>query len=105
MFSFSIIKKLYDKYPSVEKIKEAIRTEPNECLCGLSGIEFKTADSMLLALEKECKQCKETGEKPILFFGFDLKPSYQRAKACVDYILRESESDGNTYVKVGELKN
>lgn len=104
MFSLSIIKKLYDKYPSVEKIKEVIRTEPYECLCGLSGIGFKTADSMLLALEKECKQCKETGEKPVLFFGFDLKPSYQRAKACVDYILSESESDGNTYVKVGELK-
>lgn len=104
MFSLTIIKKLYDRYPSVEKIKEVIRTEPYECLCGLSGIGFKTADSMLLALEKECKQCKEIGEKPILFFGFDLRPSYQRAKACVDYILNENENNGNTYLKVGELK-
>lgn len=104
LFSLSIIKKLYDKYPSVEKIKEVIRTEPYECLCRLSGIGFKTADSMLLALEKESKQCKENGKNPILFFGFDLKPSYQRAKACVDYILNENETNGNTYVKVGELK-
>lgn len=104
LFSLSIIKKLYDKYPSVEKIKEVIRTEPYECLCRLSGIGFKTADSMLLALEKESKQCKENGKNPILFFGFDLKPSYQRAKACVDYILNENEANGNTYVKVGELR-
>ena len=104
LFSLSIIKKLYDKYPSVEKIKEVIRTEPYECLCRLSCIGFKTADGMLLALEKESKQCKESGKNPILFFGFDLKPSYQRAKACVDYILNENETNGNTYVKVGELK-
>ena len=104
LFSLSIIKKLYDKYPSVEKIKEVIRTEPYECLCRLSGIGFKTADGMLLTLEKESKQCKEKGKNPILFFGFDLKPSYQRAKACVDFILNENETNGNTYVKVGELK-
>ena len=104
LFSLSIIKKLYDKYPSVEKIKEVIRTEPYECLCRLSGIGFKTADGMLLELEKESKQCKATGKNPILFFGFDLKPSYQRAKACVDNILNENEANGNTYVKVGDLK-
>ncbi len=57
LFSLSIIKKLYDKYPSVEKIKEVIRTEPYECLCNLSGIGFKTADSMLLQLEQEAKDC------------------------------------------------
>lgn len=104
LFSLSIIKKLYDKYPSVEKIKEVIRTEPYECLCRLSGIGFKTADGMLLELEKESKQCKSTGKNPILFFGFDLKPSYQRAKACVDYILNDNEANGNTYVKIGDLK-
>lgn len=104
LFSLSIIKKLYDKYPSVEKIKEVIRTEPYECLCRLSGIGFKTADDMLLELEKESKQCKATGKNPILFFGFDLKPSYQRAKACVNYILNENETNGNTYLKVGDLK-
>ena len=104
LFSLSIIKKLYEKYPSVEKIKEAIRIEPYECLCRLSGIGFKTADGMLLQLEEESKQCKETGKNPILFFGFDLKPSYQRAKACVDYLLNENESNGNTYMSVSDLK-
>ena len=104
LFSLSIIKKLYDQYPSVEKIREVIRKEPYECLCKLSGIGFKTADQLLLTLEKESKECVGTGKNPILYFGFDLKPSYQRAKACVDYLLNENESSGNTYMYVGDLK-
>ena len=104
LFSLSIIKKLYDQYPSVEKIREVIREEPYECLCKLSGIGFKTADQLLLTLEKESKECVGTGKNPILYFGFDLKPSYQRAKACVDYLLNENESSGNTYMYAGDLK-
>ena len=104
LFSLSIIKKLYDQYTSVEKIREVIREEPYECLCKLSGIGFKTADQLLLTLEKESKECVGTSKNPILYFGFDLKPSYQRAKACVDYLLNENESSGNTYMYVGDLK-
>ena len=104
LFRLSIIKKIYDKDLSDEKIQEVIREEPYECLCRLSGIGFKTADQMLLALEKESKECEGTNKNPILYFGFDLKPSYQRAKACVDYLLSENESSGNTYMYVGDLK-
>lgn len=104
LFSLSIIKKMYDKYPSVEKIKEKIRQDPYECLCNLSGIGFKTADSMLLKLYDESIRDRSEGKKPILFFGFDLRVSYQRAKACVDHILSENEMNGNTYMSIGELK-
>ncbi len=104
LFNLSTVKKLYEKYTSVDKIKEVIREEPYQCLCRLGGIGFKTADSLLLTLDKEAKQCKQTGEKPVLFFGFDLVTSYQRAKACVDFLLDENENEGNTYMHVGELK-
>ncbi len=104
LFNLSTVKKLYEKYTSVDKIKEVIREEPYQCLCRLGGIGFKTADSLLLTLDKEAKQCKHTGEKPVLFFGFDLVTSYQRAKACVDFLLDENENEGNTYMHVGELK-
>ena len=57
-----------------------------------------------MTLDKEAKKCAETGEKPILYFGFDLVTSYQRSKACVDFILDENEISGNTYMDVGELK-
>lgn len=104
LFNLSTVKKLYDKYTSVDKIKEVIREEPYQCLCRLGGIGFKTADSLLLTLDKDSKECKQKGTKPVLFFGFDLVTSYQRAKACVDYLLDENENEGNTYMQVGELK-
>lgn len=104
LFNLSTVKKLYDKYTSVDKIKEVIREEPYQCLCRLGGIGFKTADSLLLKLDKDSKQCKQNGTKPVLFFGFDLVTSYQRVKACVDYLLDENENEGNTYMPVGELK-
>ena len=104
LFKLSIVKKLYDKYTSVDKIKEVIREEPYQCLCRLGGIGFKTADSLLLALDKDGKECQKNGKKPVLFFGFDLITSYQRAKACVDYLLDENENNGNTYMHVGDLK-
>lgn len=104
LFNLSTVKKLYDKYTSVDKIKEVIREEPYQCLCRLGGIGFKTADALLLTLDKEAKECKAKGEKPVLFFGFDLVISYQRAKSCVDFLLDENESEGNTYMHIGELK-
>lgn len=104
LFNLSTVKKLYDKYTSVDKIKEVIREEPYQCLCRLGGIGFKTADSLLLTLDKDSKECQQKGTKPVLFFGFDLVTSYQRAKACVDYLLDENENEGNTYMQVGELK-
>ena len=104
LFKLSIVKKLYDKYTSVDKIKEVIREEPYQCLCRLGGIGFKTADSLLLTLDKDGKECQKNGKKPVLFFGFDLVTSYQRAKACVDYLLDENENNGNTYMHVGDLK-
>lgn len=104
LFNLSTVKKLYDKYTSVEKIKEVIREEPYQCLCRLGGIGFKTADSLLLTLDKDGKECQKNGKKPVLFFGFDLITSYQRAKACVDYLLDENENNGNTYMHVGDLK-
>lgn len=104
LFNLSTVKKLYDKYTSIDKIKEVIREEPYQCLCRLGGIGFKTADSLLLTLDKDSKKCKQDGTKPVLFFGFDLITSYQRAKACVDYLLNENENEGNTYIHVKELK-
>lgn len=104
LFNLSIVKKLYDKYTSVDKIKEVIREEPYQCLCRLGGVGFKTADSLLLMLDKDSKKCKQNGTKPVLFFGFDLITSYQRAKACVDYLLDENENEGNTYIQIVELK-
>lgn len=70
LFNLSTVKKLYDKYTSVDKIKEVIREEPYQCLCRLGGIGFKTADSLLLALDKDSKECQKNGKSQ--FCSLDL---------------------------------
>ncbi len=100
IFSFSIIKKLYSEYTSIEKVRENLYYEPYECLCKLGGIGFKTADELLLKVEAKSKERVLNGEKPIIDFRFDLISSKQRMRACALYILNENESCGNTYMSI-----
>lgn len=104
LFSLQIIKKIYEKYTSVDKVKEVIREDPYKCLCSLGGIGFKTADALLLKLNDNSKESLENGTNPVLYFSFDLIKSYQRAKACVLFLLDENENSGNTYMDIRELK-
>ena len=48
VMTISMMKRLYDKYPSIEKIRIEMRNHPYKCLCGLSRVGFKTADALLL---------------------------------------------------------
>ena len=43
-----ILKKLYEKYTSVQVVKNKLKSNPYKCLCGISRIGFKIADSLLL---------------------------------------------------------
>ena len=54
--SINTIKKIYDKYHSVETIVSKLNTHPYKCLCDISGIGFKSADTILLELEKMSKE-------------------------------------------------
>lgn len=105
MVSLSILKKLYEKYSSVKRIRQEIREEPYKCLCGLYGIGFKTADSLLLEIDKISQTNIQNGERPIIDFGYELRPSIQRQKACIYYLLQENEGNGNTKMDIRELKN
>lgn len=100
IFSFSIIKKLYAEYTSIEKIRENLHTKPYECLCRLGGVGFKTADELLLKVDEKSKELSKNGEKPIIDFKFDLISSVQRMKACAIYVLDENENNGNTYMSI-----
>ena len=100
IFSFSIIKKLYAEYTSIEKIRENLHTKPYECLCRLGGVGFKTADEILLKVDEKSKELIKNGEKPIINFNFDLISSVQRMKACAMYVLDENENNGNTYMLI-----
>ena len=53
VLSMSIIKKIYDEYSSIDKLKEKLRSQPYTALTRISRIGFKTADSIILQLQKE----------------------------------------------------
>lgn len=104
IFSITVLKRLYEQYPSIAKIKEKLRTEPYECLCRINGIGFKTADDMLLKIYDKSKRNEAAGDAPIIYFHEDLRTSYQRMLAAVEFILAENETSGNTYMNVRDFK-
>jgi len=75
LIDFNTLKKLYAKYGSTRMIKIKLSKEPYKSLCELSRVGFKTADSIMLELEKRCKVMIEEGKKePPLKFEEDLRP-------------------------------
>ena len=95
LLSMTIIHKLYNTYASVKILKQKLKEDPYACLVKLSGIGFKTADSIALELEKE----------NIIHFPYDLKTSKQRCLAACIYLLKENETNGNTRMDLRELRN
>ena len=105
LFSLSMIKKLYSKYASVQVVKNKIKSDPYKCLCGLARVGFKTADGLLLEIDKQSKENILVGKKPIIDFEFVLETSEQRCLACILYLLEENENDGHTRMDIVALKN
>lgn len=94
ILTMGMMKKLYERYPSIEKIRSELKNKPYKCLVNLSRVGFKTADVMLLKLEKEGK----------LEFSSDLKTSKDRCMACMTWILEDNEQNGNTKMDIPELR-
>lgn len=105
MLTLSMVKKLHEKYSSVQMIKQKMREDPYKCLCGLARVGFKTADSILLGLERESINNIKNGKTPIIEFSCDLKTSKQRCLSCVLYLLEENENDGHTVMNIVDLRN
>lgn len=105
MLTLSMVKKLHEKYSSVQMIKQKMREDPYKCLCGLARVGFKTADSILLELERESLESIKNGKKPIIEFNCDLKTSKQRCLSCVLYLLEENENNGHTVMDIVNLRN
>lgn len=93
--SLSIIKKLYQTYTSVEMVRSMLTQDPYHCFCALSGIGFKSADKILLDMQKN----------KVIDFGYDLISSFQRCMSCIVYVLQENENDGHTRMEIALLRN
>lgn len=94
VLSMSIIKRIYDEYSSIDKLKAKLKDHPYTTLTRISRIGFKTADSIVLQLQKE----------NIIDFGFDVKTSPDRCLSCMLYILEENENDGHTKMNLADLR-
>ena len=102
--SLSIIRKIYNKYPSVQSLKSKLKSNPYKCLCGLGGVGFKTADSILLEIEKVSNNNINNGKDPIIVFDKSLIESEERCLACILYLLEENESNGHTKMNLADLR-
>ena len=102
--NLSMIKKIYAKYTSIEKLKEKLAQDPYKCLCGLAGVGFKTADGILLDMEKASKANIEKGKKPIIEFKSDLRTSPERCLSCLLYMLEKNENNGHTKMNLADLR-
>lgn len=105
LFTLSMLKRLYDKYSSILLIKKKLREDPYKCLCGLARVGFKTADSLLLELERVSKENVKKGKEPIIEFESDLKTSTHRCLSCMLYLLEENENDGHTLMNITDLRS
>lgn len=94
VLSMSIIKKIYDEYSSIDKLKEKLRSQPYTALTRISRIGFKTADSIILQLQKE----------NIIDFDYDVKTSPDRCLSCILYLLEENENEGHTNMNLADLR-
>lgn len=94
ILSMSIIKKIYDEYSSIDKLKEKLKSNPYTTLTRISRIGFKTADSIILQLQKE----------NIVDFGYDIKTSPDRCLSCMLYLLEENENEGHTNMNLADLR-
>lgn len=105
LFTLPMLKKLYEKYASIQMIKKKLRDDPYKCLCGLARVGFQTADSLLLELEKISKDNVNNGKAAIIEFEDDLKTSKNRCLSCMLYLLEKNEEEGHTLINISELRN
>lgn len=105
LLSLPMLKKLYLKYQSVQMIRNKMKSDPYKCLCGLARVGFKTADGLLLEIDRVSKENLANSKKPIVDFEYDLKTSSQRCLSCVLFLLEENESKGHTKMDIVELKH
>ena len=96
ILSMNMLKRIYDEYASIEKLKENLRLKPYTTLTRISGVGFQKADAIVLKMQEE---------NVIDFQCDDIKASADRCLACVLYLLENNESEGNTKDNLVEVRS
>lgn len=85
--NINMARKMYKQFSSIEVMKDRMSKDPYSTLCLLGGVSFKTADSMILNVEK----------------NKTLTKSLTRVKSCIKFLLAENETNGNSWIDLNEL--
>lgn len=83
MLDYKILVRLKSMYDSIELLAERLRENPY-IMTDLAGIGFKTADTIALQM------------------GIDKRSDY-RIHSCIRHTIKESEFNGDTYIKKKQL--
>ena len=94
VLSMNMIRRIYEKYNSVETLKKRLKSNPYTTLTQISRVGFKTADTIVLQLQEE----------GIIDFGYDVRTSPDRCLSCILYLLEENENDGHTKMNLADLR-
>lgn len=94
VLSMNMIKRIYEKYNSIDVLRKKLKSNPYTTLTRISRVGFKTADTIVLQLQKE----------NIIDFDYDVKTSPDRCLSCVLYLLEENENDGHTKMNLADLR-
>lgn len=100
LLSFNVIKKLYDRYSSIELVEEKLKEDPYKCLCSLSRIGFKTADKIIIDVEEFFKNKNEE-----FFYDKNIKKSPIRLIRCMMFMLEQNQESGCTRMLVKDLRS
>lgn len=86
--TLTMAKEILNKYgENIEYLKVELEKDPYKALCGIKGIGFKKADEMILNKNPE------------------LINSKIRMLSAIEYILRENETNGNTFMYILDCYN
>ena len=95
VLSLSMIRKIYYAYPDIDVLRTRLKEEPYTTLTKISGVGFKTADGIVLELQKN----------NIVNFDYDVETSKDRCYACIIYLLQQNEDEGNTKMNLSDLRS
>lgn len=102
-FTFNIIKKLFEHYGSADKIIDNLEKNPYNSLCQINRIGFKTADKVLLGVEKEINKNIKNGQATPFQFNNELKTSKDRCLSAISWLLDDNELNGNTIMDIKKV--
>lgn len=90
----SMAMKIHNRYTSVDQFKKELKKDPYAALTSISGVGFKTSDTLILKMQDE----------NAFDFGYRVASSRYRCLSCVMYLLDDNENGGSTKASMADIR-